>query len=43
MSRNLNAQIKYVINSSFYGDEKTGRKGGHGASKHSDKITDSKN
>lgn len=43
MSRNLNAQIKYVVNSAFYGDDHTGRKGGYKASKHSDKKNDTKN
>jgi integrase len=43
MSRNLGSQIKYVVNSAFYGDENTGRNGGFGSSKHSDKINHTKN
>lgn len=43
MSRNLGSQIKYVINSAFYGDENTGRKGGFKSSKHSDKRNGTKN
>lgn len=43
MSRNLTSQLKYVVNSSFYGDELTGRKGGFKSSKHSDKRNNTKN
>ena len=42
MSRNLNQQLKYSINSSYYGDESVGRKGGFKSSKHVDKINDTK-
>ena len=42
MSRNLNQQLKYVINASYYGDESVGRKGGFKSSKHVDKINDTK-
>ena len=42
MSRNLNQQLKYVINASYYGDESIGRKGGFKSSKHVDKINDTK-
>lgn len=43
MSRNLTSQLKYVVNSSFYGDELTGKKGGFKSSKHSDKRNNTKN
>lgn len=43
MSRNLNSQLKYVINSSYYGDNNINRNGGHGSSKHSDKANGTKN
>lgn len=43
MSRNLTSQLKYVVNTSFYGDELTGRKGGFKSSKHSDKRNNTKN
>lgn len=43
MSRNLRAQMKYVINTSYYGDDAIGRNGGRGSSKHSDKINHTKN
>lgn len=42
MSRNLNQQLKYCINSAFYGDDNINRVGGRGSSKHSDKINHSK-
>lgn len=42
MSRNLTSQLKYVVNTSFYGDELTCRKGGFKSSKHSDKRNNTK-
>ena len=42
MSRNLTSQLKYVVNTSFYGDELTGRTGGFKSSKHSDKRNNTK-
>lgn len=43
MSRNLTSQLKYVVNTSFYGDELTCRTGGFKSSKHSDKRNNTKN
>lgn len=43
MSRNLNQQLKYCINSSYYGDEAMDRRGGFKSSKHVDKINGTKN
>lgn len=43
MSRNLNQQLKYCINASYYGDQSIDRRGGFKSSKHTDKANGTKN
>lgn len=42
MARNLQSQMLHCVSASFWGDENLNRNGGHGSSKHSDKINGTK-